>query len=203
MGAAIFEQSALAYRPAELDRTEVYPAEDGQALFQVYKRERGPGYWLLRWACKLARALGHPEVTNPNGVERQGLWDSEEKAQAECFWLKEASGGRAAVGYEKVLVNRTTGYERRHMKGLTDPTKWIAKGALSTRRARFTMAETEDLTELSEWRTGSRRFPDGAARCREMVEHLAVIDSRLRALEARVLAPGEGEGGRNFSVTGS
>ena len=171
MGAAIFERQALAYRPAEFDRTEVYPAEDAQGLFQVYKRETGPAYWILRWACKLARLAQHVEwwlrstpqaerfeVTNPNGVERQGLWDSEGKAIAECEWLKRVSGGRAAVGYEKVLVNRTTGYERRHMKGLTDPTRWVAKGALSTARARYTFVDVEDLREIESSLTDIRKL---------------------------------------------
>jgi hypothetical protein len=171
MGAAIFERGALAYRPAELDRSEVYPATDGQGLFQVYKREMGPGYWVLRYACRLARLLQHVEwwlrstpeeerfeVTNPNGVERQGLWVLEEKAQAECFWLKSVSRGRAAVGYEKVLVNRTTGYERRHMKGLTDPTRWVAKGNLSTARARFTLVDVEELRELEAALTDMRQL---------------------------------------------
>jgi hypothetical protein len=202
LGAVIFE-TALDYRPAELDRVEVYPAEDGQCLYQVYKRERKPGYWVIRYACKYARLMGNEDATNPLPVERQGLWDSEEKAQAECFWLKEVSRGKAAVGYEKVLVNRTTGYERRHMKGLYDPTAQIAKGQLSTARARYTMAETQDLTELSEWRCGDRRLIDGVSRCREMLETLAAIDSRLRALEARFNALGEGTVGRNISIAGS
>lgn len=218
MGAAIFEQDGLAYRPTFLDRVEVYPAEDGEYLFQVYKREKCLAYWLLRYSCRLARIIQHVqwwalstpederiEVTNTSSVERQGLWDSEEKAIAECLWLAEVSEGKAAVGYQAVQVNRAPPYKRHDMRGLTDPTKWFFKGGTPFARKRaFTMIEESELEErcreLEEWRRGERVVTDCDRRAWEMEEKLPAIDSRLSALEGRVQLL-EGEAGHAGSVT--
>lgn len=98
-------------RPAEFDGYA-----DGQVLWQVWAREKGAAYFIMRWAAKLSR-LFHSDVTNQNGLEDCGTWDSEGKAKEVCHAIVKNSQGRKAVTYRPVFVNQGYPFTRCPAKG--------------------------------------------------------------------------------------
>ena len=90
-------------RPAEWD--VLLPDEGERVPCQVWMRRKGPGYWLMRWATRLARLLG-ADVSNPNGIEEAGTVETEEEAKDLCRIIYQKTGGRYAVTYDPVIVGR-------------------------------------------------------------------------------------------------
>lgn len=98
--AAQLERTA---RPAEWD--VLMPAEGEPVPWQVWTRRKGAGYWLMRWATRLARLLG-ADVSNPNGIEEAGAFWTEDEAKDLCRLIHRQTGGRYAVTYGPVVVGR-------------------------------------------------------------------------------------------------
>src|SRR5919205_6107 len=90
-------------RPAEWDA--LMPDDGGRVPWQVWMRRKGAGYWLMRWATRLARRLG-ADVSNPNGIEEAGTFWTEAEAQDLCRIIHQVTGGRYAVTYDPVIVGR-------------------------------------------------------------------------------------------------
>jgi hypothetical protein len=99
--AAHLERSATA-RPAEWGA--LMPSDEG-GPWQVWMRKKGAGYWLMRWATRLARLLG-ADVSNPNGLEEAGAVETEDEARDLCRLIHQKTGGRYAVTYDRVVVGR-------------------------------------------------------------------------------------------------
>jgi len=84
------------------------PLYDGEAgtLWQVWMRDRGPGYWLMRLAAKLSNLLSAEPISNPNGLEDGGIYPSIEQAEDFCRIVHRETGGRKAVTVSPVVVGR-------------------------------------------------------------------------------------------------
>jgi len=83
-----------------------YDGEQG-TLWQVWMRERGAGYWLLRWATRLANLLRRSApLSNPNGLEDGGTYRTLEEAEDFCRIVHRDTGGRKAVTISPVVVGR-------------------------------------------------------------------------------------------------
>jgi hypothetical protein len=102
-----------AVEPAEW--SALYP-DDPDTKWQVWYRETGPGYWLMRYAARLANLLCRVEgalgreapaaVANPNALEDGGTWHTREDAREVCRIVYAHFGGRVAVTYTPVLLGR-------------------------------------------------------------------------------------------------
>jgi hypothetical protein len=106
-------------RPAEWD---ALMPDDGERIpWQVWMRWKGSGYWIHRWATKLARftsrverALGRevpPCIGNPNGLEEPATVWTEGEAQDLCRLIRQKYGRRMAVTYGPLLVGRVHPFE--------------------------------------------------------------------------------------------
>jgi hypothetical protein len=136
---------APAARPVEWDA--IMPA-DPAVKWQVWMREKGPGYWLMRYATRLARCLG-ANVTNPNALEDGGAFDTEDEARELCRIVFERTRGRYAVTYTPLVIGRAYPVERVMCKGdrYFDPFKRFDYSATEDvkRQARYALV---DLAEL-------------------------------------------------------
>jgi hypothetical protein len=103
------EGARAAAEPAEWEALVLAPPEE-LAGWRVWRRRKGPGYRLMRWATKLSRFLdglrhgGHSDVVNPNGLQDVGTVRTREEARDLCRIAHE--GGKWAVTYEPVMVGR-------------------------------------------------------------------------------------------------
>jgi hypothetical protein len=104
MATAALQLSKATTRPAAWDALVSRPPEE-LAGWRVWRRRKGAGYWLMRWATKLARRFD-PEVTNPNGLEDCGTVKTVEECEDLCRIAYKEGGGKWAVTYEPVMVGR-------------------------------------------------------------------------------------------------
>src|SRR5688500_4534276 len=86
----------------------VLPAWDGEAgtLWQVWMREKGAAYWLMKGAVKVANFIGPlearlrgkkwVEITNPHALEDGGTYAERHGAEDRCRIAYRESGGRKA-----------------------------------------------------------------------------------------------------------
>lgn len=164
-------------RPVEWDT--LLPSEQG-VPWQVWVRSKGSGYWVFRWATKLARitsrlerALGRrvPDViSNPNGLEEPVAVESEVEAREAAKLFYEVYGGRVAVTYGPVVVGAVHPLESVPAVGDKpfDPfrTYDFSSTAAVRERSRLALVDVRELyrlRELDEW------VPRLAKRLREAV----------------------------------
>jgi hypothetical protein len=148
-------------RPAAWDT--LLPS-DPEVKWQVWTREKGPGYWLMRYATRLARLLG-ANVTNPNALEDGGTFHTEDEARELCRLLHEKTRGRYAVTYAPVVLGRAYPVERVVCKGdrYFDPFR------------RFDYSATEDVKEQARYALVD-------------LERLAALEAKIERISAGVRA---------------
>lgn len=103
--AALSLQLTATARPAVWDALSSDPRVLG---WRAWRRKKGAGYWVMRWATKLARVFDC-EVTNPNGLEDCGTVETEAEVQDLCRLLYREGGRRWAVTYEPIVTGRVYG----------------------------------------------------------------------------------------------
>lgn len=144
-------------RPASWD--VLMPDDGSGVLWQVWMRRKGPGYWLMRYATRLARLLGAP-VTNPNALEDGGTFKTEGEARDLCRIAHGRTGGRYAVTYTPVLVGRAYPLTPVVAAGdrYFDPFKVFDFSATDAVReqARHVLVSVDELDELRAILTGTR-----------------------------------------------
>jgi len=156
--------SAPQTAPAEWAYLPPYDGEQG-TLWQVWMREKGMGYWLMRCAVRLAnvtarleaRLRGRPSphpITNPNALEDGGAYV--ERGQAEDLCRIAYRAGKAAT-ICPVIVGRAYSVERVKAAGDFDPFKafdFSATEAVKS-QARYVLVPARELEELRAILTGT------------------------------------------------
>jgi hypothetical protein len=161
MATAALQLSEARTRPAAWDALVSHPPEE-LAGWRVWRRRRGAGYWLMRWATKLARRFD-PEVTNPNGMEDCGTVATVEECEDLCRIAFKAGGGKWAVTYEPVIVGRVHALSTQmSAKGdrRFDPFKVFDFSATDAvkEQARHVLVSVDDLKQLTSDLTGIRQM---------------------------------------------
>jgi hypothetical protein len=127
-------------------------------------RPKGAGYYILRYATRLARfsweverRLGRkdlpPKPTNPNGLEEAGTVATEDEAQDLCRIIHRATKGRYAVTYTPLVVGRVYPFESVMAAGdrYFDPFKEFDFSATDAvkEQAKHVLVSVDDLKQLT------------------------------------------------------
>lgn len=136
------------------------PEEGERIPWQVWTREKGPGYWLMRWATKVSRLLG-ADVSNPNGIEEPAAFWTEEEAKDLCRLIHQRFEGRYAVTYGPVVVGRVHPFESVKAVGdkRFDPFKVFDFSATDAvkEQARHVLVSVDTLQEITAALTDAQR----------------------------------------------
>jgi hypothetical protein len=146
------EGARATVEPVEWEALALLPPEE-LAGWRVWRRQKGPGYWLMRYATKLARRLD-ADVVNPNGLQDCGTVRTREEARDLCRIAHKAGGGRWAVTYEPVMVGRVHSLRTELNRGdrRFDPFKVFDFSATEAVReqARSVLVDAEEMRALVE-----------------------------------------------------
>lgn len=188
MGISLEASEARAFpsRPRYFDTLEAYEAADGQVLYGVFLRKKRVPYALVRYVFKVLRFFVE-DIENPTPYEIAGFWDDEVMAEEHCRQIAERHGGKVAVMYGPVYVNRAFPDKIVTWRGAVKPGAVFGRRRKSAARAPlYVMVEEADynskLTELEDWRSG-RKETDANASLRRLLLAVADLDRRLRAVE--------------------
>lgn len=142
--------------PAEWAYLPPWDGEQG-TLWQVWMRDRGLVYWLMKGASKVANLIGpiearlrgrewHP-VTNHQPLEEGGAWAERHVAEDRCRIAYRA--GKAAT-ISPVVIGRAYPDETVRAAGEFDPFKTFDFGATEAVKgqARYEMVDSSELVSL-------------------------------------------------------
>lgn len=157
--AAIHLESARAsHEPVEWDALALVPPEE-LAGWRVWRRKKGPSYWLMRYATKVSRWLdelrtGEPsDIVNNNGLQDCGTVKTREEARDLCRAAYKEGGGRWAVTYEPVMVGRVHSLKTEMAKGdrRFNPFRVFDFSATEAvkEQARYVLVDSERLKRMS------------------------------------------------------
>lgn len=152
-----FEGAGASAEPVEWEALASVPPEE-LAGWRVWRRQKGPGYWLMRWATRVSRLLdglwhGRPsDIVNNNGLQDVGTVRTREECRDLCRIAYKRGGGRWAVTYEPVMVGRVHSLETELNRGdrRFDPFRVFDFSATEAvkEQARHTLVETDLLQRL-------------------------------------------------------
>lgn len=146
------------------------PPYDGEAgtLWQAWARERGPGYWLMRYATRLANHINRVEgvlrrrpfqrITNNNALEDGGTYQTRGEAEDYCRIVRRDTQGRKRATISPVIVGRAYSVERVQAAGDFDPFKTFDFSATEAvkEQARHVLVSVDTLNEITAALTNAR-----------------------------------------------
>jgi hypothetical protein len=191
MGLALENAVKYTFRPRSWDLHQVYDAADGEVLYHVYMRRKGPTYWPLRWLYHVATFLRR-DVQNPTQLEFQGEFKSADRAEGYCLAVERMYPGAYAFEVCPFAVNRVFPLEPVRWHGSFRPGATRREKPLEGQKLFLVLEESEFRAQLTAARTqgaldcecgGANNYARLSRRLDELQSRLEDIESRLAALE--------------------